>query len=148
MRLARLRFHNVRVAHQPRRSTPLIVPLGPVVRMFATVVAFLFVALSITPDYVYSAAPTVRTLSVRGLRIGGPTTLIVDGADLLPNPRIILTQPIASQSVKPTSTATRLEIDGVLDASAEPGLQSWYLATDGGLSERQLISVDHLSQLP
>lgn len=148
MRLARLRFHNVRVAHQPRRSTPLLVPRGPVVRMFATVVACIFAALSITPDYVDGAAPTVRTLSVRGLRVGGPTTMIIDGSDLLPNPRIVLTQPIASQSVKPTSSATRLEIDVVLDASAEPGLQSLYLATDSGLSERQLISVDNLTQLP
>lgn len=148
MRLARLRFHNARSARQPRGSTRSLVPRGPVVRIFATVVAVIFVALAINADCVDGAAPTVRTLSVRGLRVGGPTTVIIDGSDLLPNPRIVLSQPIASQSVKPTSTATRLEIDVVLDASAEPGLQSLYLATDSGLSERQLISVDHLTQLP
>lgn len=110
--------------------------------------AAIFACVLIAPCTVWAAAPTVRSLNVRGLQIGGPTTLIVDGADLLPNPRLVLTQPIASQSVKPSSTATRLEIDVVLDAAAEPGLQTLYVATDGGLSERQLVSVDHLPQLP
>ncbi len=108
----------------------------------------LLVANLSAPWVASGAAPTVRALNVRGMRIGGPTTIVVDGADLLPNPRLVMTQPIASQSVKPTSTATRLEIEVVLDAAVEPGLQSLYLATDGGLSERQLISVDHLPQEP
>lgn len=92
--------------------------------------------------------PAVRTLNVRGLRSGGPTTLVIEGAELLPNPRLVMTQPIASQSVKPTSTATRVELEVTLDAAAEPGLQSLYLATDGGLSERQLVTIDALPQLP
>lgn len=87
-------------------------------------------------------------MDVRGLRSGGTTTLVIEGAELLPNPRLVLTQPIASQSVKPTSTATRLEFDVTLDADAEPGLQSLYVATDGGLSERQLVTIDALPQLP
>jgi hypothetical protein len=110
--------------------------------------AVLTVLATLTPKVAVGAAPTVRSLSVRGLRIGGPTVLVVDGADLLPNPRLVMTQAIASQTVKPASTATRVEFEVVLDASVEPGLQSLYLATDGGLSERQLVTVDSLPQLP
>jgi hypothetical protein len=92
--------------------------------------------------------PSVRNVNVRGLQIGGTTTLVIDGTDLLPNPRLVMAVPIATQVVRPNATATRVEIDVTLDGSASPGLNNLYLANDGGISEKTLVALDRLPQRP
>lgn len=95
-----------------------------------------------------AAAPSVRNIDVRGLQIGGTATLIIDGVDLLPNPRLLTSAPISAQSVRPNATTNRVEIDVTLDGSALPGLCNLYLAHDGGVSERIVVAVDRLPQRP
>ncbi len=92
------------------------------------------------------AAPLVKSLNVRGLQIGGTTTLVFDGAELLPDPRVVMAAPIAAQQVLPGATATRVEIAVTLDAAAQPGLYNLYLANEAGLSAKTLIAVDRLKQ--
>src|SRR5205823_6258210 len=45
-----------------------------------------------------AAPPQISRVSVPGLQSGTATMLIIDGADLTPNPRIILPVPIVSQT--------------------------------------------------
>src|SRR5687767_9472504 len=44
-----------------------------------------------------AAPPSARSINLRGLQIGGTTTIVVDGTDLLPNPRVVMSVPIAAQ---------------------------------------------------
>ena len=46
------------------------------------------------------ASPQITKISMPTLQAGGVTTLIIDGTDLGPNPRLILPVPIAEQTVK------------------------------------------------
>lgn len=95
---------------------------------------------------VQAAPPSVRNVNLRGLQAGGVTTLVIDGADLLPNPRVVMSVPIAAQAVRPDAAGARLEIDLTLDAGVAPGLYNLFLATDGGISERTVVAVDALPQ--
>lgn len=114
-------------------------------RLLAASSLVLVVALASTA---VAAAPTVRSLSVRGLQIAGTTTLVFDGAELLPNPRVVMSVPLITQTAKPNSTATRVEIDVTLDDKSPPGLYNLHLATDGGVSERIVVAIDRLPQRP
>jgi hypothetical protein len=57
------------------------------------------------------AAPNVTNISLRGLQIGGTTTVVIEGSELLPNPVLIASFPIANQTVKPNAQANRVEIE-------------------------------------
>lgn len=95
-----------------------------------------------------SAAPTVNRATPRGLQTGATTTLVIDGKDLLPEPRVLLSLPIARQSVKAGATAAHAEIDVTLDAAAAPGIYQLRLVNAGGVSNPVAIGVDHLPELP
>ncbi|MEX0713533.1 MAG: PPC domain-containing protein [Pirellulales bacterium] len=95
-----------------------------------------------------AAPPTISNLSLRGLQAGGTTTLVVEGSDLLPEPRLVLPVPVAQQTVKEGATANRLEIEVTLDAGVMPGIHQLRLATAGGISDAVGIAVDHLPELP
>lgn len=96
----------------------------------------------------HGAPPSVRNVNIRGLQIGGTTTLVIDGSDLLPNPRVVMSGPIASQTLRPNATAARVELDVTLDGAIAPGLKNLFLANDGGVSERTVVALDRLPQRP
>jgi len=102
------------------------------------------VCLAATPLF---GAPTITNLSVRGLTIGQPTTIVIDGADLLPDPQLVLPVKIASQTVKPNATANRVELDVTLDASAAPGIYLLRIASGKGISSPLAIGIDKLPQI-
>src|SRR5688500_5255330 len=81
-----------------------------------------------------SAAPTINSVSLRGLTIGQSTTIVIDGSDLLPDPRLVLPVKIAAQTVKPNATANRVEIDVTIDGSVTPGIYSLRVASGKGIS--------------
>ncbi|MFT5323771.1 MAG: hypothetical protein ACI8P0_001622 [Planctomycetaceae bacterium] len=94
-----------------------------------------------------SAAPKVQSLSVRGLQIGGTTTIVVTGTKLLPNPRLLMSVPIAKQTVKPNATATRVEFDVTLDAGVEAGIYNCWVVSDSGASPAAFIAADKLPNI-
>src|SRR5262249_17575587 len=94
------------------------------------------------------AAPQIKYLSLRGLRSGGVTTITIDGAELLPSPRLLLPIPIASQAVKPGATANRVELDVTIDRQVSPGFYLLRLANPTGVSNAVVVGVDDLPQLP
>src|SRR5260370_1308849 len=113
------------------RSTSLILPA-------------VFVSL---PGTLRAGEPTVRNVSMRGLQIGGTTTLIVYGDDLGTAPRLLLPFP-ADQKLKPGSTKVQATFDVTLDGNAEPGYHHLRVVTDDGVSAPVVIAVDRLPQRP
>lgn len=95
-----------------------------------------------------NSAPEIRVVSVRGLQIDGVTTIRVDGTDLLPNPQLALSVPIAKQVVKPGATAARVDFEVTLGADIEPGIYNLWLASDAGVSLPEVVALDRLPQLP
>jgi hypothetical protein len=95
--------------------------------------------------HVCAAEPTLRSIDVRGLQIGGTTTVVVDGDGLGGAPRLVL--PFAAkQALKPGATATRAVFDVTLDGNVEPGYANLWLATAEGISLPVVIALDRLPQ--
>ena len=94
------------------------------------------------------AAPAISKLSLRGLQTGATTTLAVDGADLGPDTQIVLPVPIARQEIKPSASASHVEIDVTLDVAVIPGIYSLRVANGHGISNSVLVGVDQLAQRP
>ena len=69
------------------------------------------------PALVLAAPPTISKLSVRGLQVGGATRVVVNGANLLPSPRVVAGVPVAAQKVVGTPTANVVMFDVTLDGS-------------------------------
>lgn len=91
----------------------------------------------------FAAAPSLNPLGGQGLRTGAATTLVLDGADLLPDPRLILPVPVTA-TVKPGATANRVEVELRLAADVPPGIYPLRVATSGGISGAVALSVDTL----
>jgi hypothetical protein len=103
-----------------------------------------------------AAEPTVRNLNVRGLQIGGTTTITIDGDDLgkAPGfftrgkvPKLLLPFP-AKQTLKPGHTDKRAEFEVALDDTIAPGLYHLRAVTEAGVSLPVVIGVDRLPQKP
>lgn len=94
------------------------------------------------------AAPNIGSISLRGITIGQPTTIVIDGADLLPDPQLVLPVKIASQTVKPNATAAHIELDVTIDPSAASGIYLLRLASGKGISSPLAVGVDKLPQIP
>ena len=93
------------------------------------------------------AAPSVTTLSQRGLRLGTTTRIVVEGTELLPEPRLLLPIPIEEQSVEPGATAQRVEFVIALDEATPSGIYPLRVASAHGISPPTLISVDTLDHV-
>jgi hypothetical protein len=94
-----------------------------------------------------AAEPAVRAVSVRGLQLGGSTTLTVDGDDLGKAARLLLPFP-AKQTHKPGATDKQATFDVVLGDGVTPGYHHLRVVTDGGVSLPVIIGVDKLPQRP
>jgi hypothetical protein len=112
-------------------------------RLALAVVAGLLAAPSLL-----DAAPAINNLSLRGLRIGEATTLVIDGAELSADAQVILAAPIAAQEVKPGATDKRVEIALTLAAEATPGIYALRVATPRGISNAVAVGIDGLPQQP
>lgn len=110
--------------------------------------AFILACVATVAAPATAAPPVVGNINVRGLQAGATTTLVIDGSDLLPEPRLVTTAPITAQTVTPGAAPNRIEIDVTLDAKADPGLYNLWLVTAKGASLRQVLTVDALPQRP
>ncbi|HEX3872057.1 MAG TPA: hypothetical protein VHV77_16545, partial [Pirellulales bacterium] len=102
------------------------------------------------PTHVQAApGPTVRTANVRGLTSGATTKLVVDGTSLGPNPKVLLSVPIAAQEATSVSPKRdRAEFDITLPADAPPGIHQLWVVTDEGISNPLEMGVDGLPEMP
>src|SRR5436305_136862 len=58
----------------------------------------------------FAAPPVVRNIDRLGLQAGGTTALTIDGENLLPEPKVLLSAPVEKQVVQPKGTANRVVI--------------------------------------
>jgi hypothetical protein len=108
---------------------------------------YLLLALLLVSANLCAAEPSIRNLNVRGLRIGGTTTLTVDGDELGTAPRLLL--PFAAkQQLKMGATKTQASFEVTLEGEVEPGYHHLRVVTDEGISSPVVIAVDRLPQLP
>jgi hypothetical protein len=95
-----------------------------------------------------AAPPQVTKIAVPTLQRGATTTLIIEGTDLVPSPRILLPMPIVSQTVKEGAAANKLQIEVKLAADVAPGVYQMRIANDKGISGPIGIEIDELPQQP
>lgn len=91
--------------------------------------------------------PEIRNLSVRGLQVGGTTTLTIDGDGLLPNPRLLLPFP-ATVALKGMATDKQATFEVTLGNDVTPGYSHLYLSSEQGISTPVIVAVDRLPQRP
>jgi hypothetical protein len=92
-----------------------------------------------------AAEPSIRNLNIRGLHIGGTTTLVVDGDDFGKAPRLLLPFP-AQQKLKPGGTDKQATFDVTLPGDVVPGYYQAWIVSEGGVSLPAVIAVDGLVQ--
>ena len=93
-----------------------------------------------------AAVPVVSGVDLRGLEIGRATRLTLTGTDLLPNPRLLTTAKLKKQTLLPGAKPERIVLEVELEEASQPGLENWWLVTDGGISSRSLLATDALPQ--
>jgi len=120
--------------------------MGAVVRVLPAVACAVWMALTTSPAL--SAPPVVTDLSIRGLQIGGTTTIAVTGNNLLPNPQVLLPVAIAEQRVKPGATAKRCEIEITLAGDVAGGFYQLWIANSRGVAAPVGVAIDHLPNAP
>jgi hypothetical protein len=103
------------------------------------------ITLAATAVSLFAAEPTIRNLDIRGLKIGGTTTITIDGDDLGKAPRLLLPF-TAKQTLKAGATDKKATFDVTLADDVEPGYHHLRLVSDGGVSLPVLIGVDRLTQ--
>src|SRR5262245_32640060 len=79
------------------------------------------------------AAPTIATISPRGLQIGQPTTVVISGSDLSADLQLLSEAKIASQKVKPGAKPNRVELEIEVDKATLPGLYAIRVANASGI---------------
>ena len=118
------------------------------VRPFCDFCAFLRpLVLLLLAAPVGAAEPTVRAVSVRGLQLGAPTTVTIDGDDLGKAPKLLLPFP-AKQTLGEKNTEKQAAFTVTADAAVAPGVYHLRVVTDGGVSLPTVIAVDALPQRP
>ncbi len=93
------------------------------------------------------AAPRIDNVSLRGLQAGGVTTLVIDGSELLPEPRVLFSAPVAKQTIKEGATPARLEVEIALDAQVPSGIYLLRVGSASGISDSIALGVDNLPQV-
>ena len=94
------------------------------------------------------AAPQITNLSLRGLQAGGITTLVIEGSELLPEPRLWFSTPVAKSTIKEGATPQKLEVEITLDPQVPSGIYLLRVASASGISDVVAVGVDHLPQVP
>jgi len=93
--------------------------------------------------------PEIRSINVRGLQIGHPTVITIDGVDLLPAPKLWLNAHVIEAMLDDKqSSANRVVFTATLPSESTPGLAQLRLATQDGLSNSMTVAIDRLPQLP
>src|SRR5262245_23406192 len=104
-----------------------------------------WLAVCAMPVQLTAAEPVITNLNIRGLQIGGTTSLVIDGNEFGTAPRLLLNFP-AKQELKPGGTANRATFEVTLDGQGTPGYHQLRVVTDAGVSQPVVIGVDRLPQ--
>ena len=94
----------------------------------------------------HARPPEIRNIDLRGLQIGAPTPLTIDGLDLLPAPRLFLNEKPVDIALDPRSTPTRAILTITLPDTTPAGIGTLRLATGDGFSNGIPVGLDRLPQ--
>lgn len=92
------------------------------------------------------AIPQIDSLSVYGLQLGTENTIVIQGANLSNNPRLILPFSVEKQSLGSVVSESEVHFSVVLASDISPSIYPLRVATDNGLSNAHFIGVDDLPQ--
>lgn len=105
------------------------------------------IAIGLGTNSLRAGEPVIRSLNVRGLQVGGTTTLVLDGDDFGTAPKLLLPFP-ARQELKKGATPKKATFDVTLADDVVPGYYQLRVVTAGGVSTPAVIAVDRLAQRP
>jgi hypothetical protein len=111
------------------------------------VVSFIAICL-LASSAAQAVEPTIRNINIRGLQIGGTSTITIDGEDLAPDLRLLLPLDIVKQELKPEATDKRAVFDVTLGDKVAPGMYNLRVTTAAGASVPVVIAADRMPQLP
>jgi hypothetical protein len=96
--------------------------------------------------FVVAAEPTLSNLNIRGLQLGGTTSLVLSGDDFGTAPKLLL--PFAAkQELQPGGTNNQATFNVTPEGEIQPGYYQVRLVTPGGVSLPLVIGVDKLPQV-
>jgi len=98
-------------------------------------------------DQLLQAAPTIRNLTPRGLTSGSTTRLVIDGAGISAETRLLVPFPVVKQEPQAGATEKRITLDVELD-QVPPGIYPLRIANESGVSQAIAITVDNLPLMP
>lgn len=118
-------------------------------RLWSRFVCVAWLLMMAVPGWVHAKPPEIRGVNVRGLQIGQPTVVTIDGVDLLPAPKLRLgTQTVDATLDEKQSNANRVVLTATLPNETAPGLAQLRLATTDGVSNSVVVTIDRMPQLP
>ena len=94
-----------------------------------------------------TAAPTLKSVSPRGLQVGESTRVTLDGSDFGEHPRIYLDVDGIYHTADVKVDGGRLVADVHLGENISAGLYPLRIESDSGLSNALMVGIDRLPQL-
>lgn len=88
--------------------------------------------------------PVIASLSQPGLPAGQLTALVVNGADLGPQPAVVFPVPGVTFEVAEGSTPTRLALNVTVPVDTPCGLYPLWIRSDSGISKSVAVAIDRL----
>lgn len=95
-----------------------------------------------------AAAPAITNTSLRGLQVGGVTTLTLQGRELSGELKLLAPFAIAKQEVLAGGNAQQVQLAVTLADNIAPGIYAVRVAGPTGISSPLVLGVDRLPQLP
>ena len=93
------------------------------------------------------AVPVINNLSQPGLQTGQTTRLVINGADLGPDPTVLFPVPEVKFAVVDGSMPNRVVIDVTIPAETVPGIYPLWVKSKSGMSKSVALSIDRLPQV-
>jgi hypothetical protein len=91
--------------------------------------------------------PVISSLSQPGLQTGHTTRLVINGADLSPDPSVLSPFPELRFDVVEGSTPNRLVVDVMIPAESVPGIYPLWVKSKEGTSKSFPLAIDRLPQI-
>jgi len=109
-------------------------------------IVLLFLVACLISGRTIQAEPTIRTVTPRGLVIGGETLLTIEGAEFTPEPRLVLEIPGATATLEGEPQANRASYRVQLPSSVSAGHYPIRVVSGTGLSAATMLGVDLLPE--
>lgn len=114
--------------------------------VYSLTIFLMFAAACLVSWRTVQAEPTIRTVTPRGLVIGGETLLTIEGTELTPEPRLVLEIPGATATLEGEPQANKATYRVQLPSSISAGHYPVRVVSGTGLSAATTLGVDLLPE--